>query len=146
MEPGPAWPESKRPSSEVIVCWSSRTTQRTVSSTSTRASAGVKRSCSTSTSCGRASEGAAETTSATPAAAITAAHLRVLRTKCASPGRRFGEIQASTDRLRQSGYGDAPPPAPSPSGETLCEREAIDGATMYALMAGAEGWPETEWI
>jgi uncharacterized damage-inducible protein DinB len=25
-------------------------------------------------------------------------------------------------------------------------REAIDGATMYALMAGAEGWPETEWL
>jgi uncharacterized damage-inducible protein DinB len=25
-------------------------------------------------------------------------------------------------------------------------REAIDGATMYELMAGAEGWPETEWI
>ena len=25
-------------------------------------------------------------------------------------------------------------------------RETIDGATMYALMAGAEGWPETEWL
>jgi uncharacterized damage-inducible protein DinB len=25
-------------------------------------------------------------------------------------------------------------------------RESIDGATMYALMAGAEGWPETEWL
>ena len=25
-------------------------------------------------------------------------------------------------------------------------REAVDGATMYELMAGAEGWPETEWI
>jgi uncharacterized damage-inducible protein DinB len=25
-------------------------------------------------------------------------------------------------------------------------REAIDGATMYALMAGAEGWPATEWL
>ncbi len=25
-------------------------------------------------------------------------------------------------------------------------REHIDGATMYELMAGAEGWPETEWI
>jgi uncharacterized damage-inducible protein DinB len=25
-------------------------------------------------------------------------------------------------------------------------REALDGATMYALMAGAEGWPETEWL
>ena len=25
-------------------------------------------------------------------------------------------------------------------------RESIDGATMYELMAGAEGWPETEWI
>jgi uncharacterized damage-inducible protein DinB len=25
-------------------------------------------------------------------------------------------------------------------------REAIDGATMYELMAGAEGWPATEWI
>ena len=25
-------------------------------------------------------------------------------------------------------------------------REQIDGATMYELMAGAEGWPETEWI
>ena len=25
-------------------------------------------------------------------------------------------------------------------------REAIDGATMYALMAAAEGWPATEWL
>jgi uncharacterized damage-inducible protein DinB len=25
-------------------------------------------------------------------------------------------------------------------------REHIDGATMYELMAGAEGWPETDWI
>ena len=25
-------------------------------------------------------------------------------------------------------------------------REQIDGATMYALMAGIEGWPETEWL
>jgi hypothetical protein len=25
-------------------------------------------------------------------------------------------------------------------------RESIDGATMYELMAGAEGWPETPWI
>ena len=25
-------------------------------------------------------------------------------------------------------------------------REHIDGATMYELMAGVEGWPETEWI
>ena len=25
-------------------------------------------------------------------------------------------------------------------------RESIDGATMYELMAGAEGWPETDWI
>jgi uncharacterized damage-inducible protein DinB len=25
-------------------------------------------------------------------------------------------------------------------------REHIDGATMYELMAGAEGWPESEWI
>jgi uncharacterized damage-inducible protein DinB len=25
-------------------------------------------------------------------------------------------------------------------------RESIDGATMYALMAAAEGWPETEWL
>ena len=25
-------------------------------------------------------------------------------------------------------------------------REQIDGATMYELMAGAEGWPETDWI
>ncbi|MET1007872.1 MAG: DinB family protein [Propionibacteriaceae bacterium] len=25
-------------------------------------------------------------------------------------------------------------------------REPIDGATMYELMAGAEGWPETDWI
>jgi hypothetical protein len=25
-------------------------------------------------------------------------------------------------------------------------RENIDGATMYALMAGAEGWPETPWL
>ncbi|HEY5820916.1 MAG TPA: DinB family protein [Propionibacteriaceae bacterium] len=25
-------------------------------------------------------------------------------------------------------------------------REQIDGATMYELMAGVEGWPESEWI
>lgn len=25
-------------------------------------------------------------------------------------------------------------------------REAIDGATMYELMAGAEGWPATDWL
>lgn len=25
-------------------------------------------------------------------------------------------------------------------------RESLDGATMYELMAGAEGWPETDWI
>jgi len=25
-------------------------------------------------------------------------------------------------------------------------REAVDGATMYALMAAAEGWPATEWL
>ncbi len=25
-------------------------------------------------------------------------------------------------------------------------RESIDGATMYELMAGAEGWPTTDWI
>ena len=25
-------------------------------------------------------------------------------------------------------------------------RESIDGATMYPLMAAAEGWPATEWI
>jgi hypothetical protein len=25
-------------------------------------------------------------------------------------------------------------------------REAIDGATMYALMAAVEGWPATEWL
>lgn len=25
-------------------------------------------------------------------------------------------------------------------------REAVDGATMYPLMAAAEGWPETEWL
>lgn len=25
-------------------------------------------------------------------------------------------------------------------------RESVDGATMYELMAGLEGWPETEWI
>ena len=25
-------------------------------------------------------------------------------------------------------------------------REHVDGATMYALMAGVEGWPETEWV
>lgn len=25
-------------------------------------------------------------------------------------------------------------------------RESIDGATMYELMAGAEGWPATEWL
>lgn len=25
-------------------------------------------------------------------------------------------------------------------------REAIDGATMYELLAGAEGWPETDWL
>ncbi|GAB3303193.1 DUF664 domain-containing protein [Epidermidibacterium keratini] len=25
-------------------------------------------------------------------------------------------------------------------------RESIDGATMYELLAGAEGWPETDWL
>lgn len=25
-------------------------------------------------------------------------------------------------------------------------REAVDGATMYELMAGREGWPETAWL
>ena len=25
-------------------------------------------------------------------------------------------------------------------------RESIDGATMYELMAGAEGWPATDWM
>jgi hypothetical protein len=25
-------------------------------------------------------------------------------------------------------------------------REQLDGATMYALMAGAEGWPATDWL
>jgi len=25
-------------------------------------------------------------------------------------------------------------------------REAIDGATMYELIAGREGWPETQWL
>jgi hypothetical protein len=25
-------------------------------------------------------------------------------------------------------------------------RESVDGATMYELMAGAEGWPATEWL
>jgi hypothetical protein len=25
-------------------------------------------------------------------------------------------------------------------------RETIDGATMYELLAGLEGWPETDWI
>ncbi|MEO6998401.1 MAG: DinB family protein [Terracoccus sp.] len=25
-------------------------------------------------------------------------------------------------------------------------RESIDGATMYELLAGREGWPETEWL
>jgi hypothetical protein len=25
-------------------------------------------------------------------------------------------------------------------------RESLDGATMYELMAGLEGWPETDWI
>jgi Protein of unknown function (DUF664) len=25
-------------------------------------------------------------------------------------------------------------------------RESIDGATMYELMAGVEGWPETDWV
>jgi hypothetical protein len=25
-------------------------------------------------------------------------------------------------------------------------RESLDGATMYELMAGVEGWPETDWI
>ena len=25
-------------------------------------------------------------------------------------------------------------------------RESIDGATLYELLAGLEGWPETEWL
>jgi uncharacterized damage-inducible protein DinB len=32
------------------------------------------------------------------------------------------------------------------AGQADIIREAIDGATMYELMAGAEGWPETEWL
>jgi uncharacterized damage-inducible protein DinB len=32
------------------------------------------------------------------------------------------------------------------AGQADIIRESIDGATMYALMAGVEGWPETEWL
>lgn len=32
------------------------------------------------------------------------------------------------------------------AGHTDIIREALDGATMYALLAGREGWPETEWL
>jgi len=32
------------------------------------------------------------------------------------------------------------------SGHADIIRESIDGATLYELIAGLEGWPETEWI
>jgi hypothetical protein len=32
------------------------------------------------------------------------------------------------------------------SGHADIIRESIDGATMYDLIAGLEGWPETDWI
>ena len=32
------------------------------------------------------------------------------------------------------------------AGHTDIMRESIDGATMYALMAAAEGWPATDWL
>lgn len=32
------------------------------------------------------------------------------------------------------------------AGHTDIVREALDGATMYALLAGREGWPETAWL
>jgi uncharacterized damage-inducible protein DinB len=32
------------------------------------------------------------------------------------------------------------------SGHADIIRESIDGATMYDLIAGVEGWPETDWI
>lgn len=32
------------------------------------------------------------------------------------------------------------------SGHADIIRESIDGATMYELVAGLEGWPETDWI
>ena len=32
------------------------------------------------------------------------------------------------------------------SGQADVIRESIDGATMYELVAGLEGWPETDWL
>jgi hypothetical protein len=32
------------------------------------------------------------------------------------------------------------------SGQADIIRESIDGATMYDLIAGLEGWPETDWV
>ncbi len=32
------------------------------------------------------------------------------------------------------------------AGHTDIVREALDGATMYALLAGREGWPATDWL
>lgn len=32
------------------------------------------------------------------------------------------------------------------AGHTDIVREAVDGATMYALLAGREGWPATDWL
>ncbi len=32
------------------------------------------------------------------------------------------------------------------AGHADISRESIDGATMYELMAGAEGWPATDWL
>lgn len=32
------------------------------------------------------------------------------------------------------------------AGHTDIVRESIDGATMYELQAGAEGWPATDWL
>lgn len=46
---------------------------------------------------------------------------------------RWGAMHLVEELARHAGHADI-------------IRESIDGATMYELMAGIEGWPETDWI
>ena len=85
---------------------------------------------------------------------------------------RYEQVAARTDALVESipdlGASHPLPPAPwfapgatrstrrvflhivaetaQHSGHADIIRESIDGATMYELMAGAEGWPATDWL
>ena len=47
--------------------------------------------------------------------------------------RALGGLHLIEELTRHAGHGDI-------------IRESIDGATMYELMAGNLGWPETDWI